>query len=127
MCRDLILNRRTLTFHSLKAWAWKLIWNHRRCLVRSRGVLVHALPAQLLAFVLFVEPFLQRSKVIEDGGCIHLTLSTDGFESVRPGFALAHAEHLVQALACGLALVNRATMQRTFLPSGLAQRAVELE
>src|SRR5262249_44278635 len=88
---------------------------------------VHSLPARLLALVLLVEPLLERSKVVKDGCGVHLALTADGFQGVRPWLALAHAQHFVQALTRGLVPVDGATMQRPLLPRRLAQRAVKLE
>ena len=44
------------------------------------------IPAYLVSRVLLVEPFLQRRKIIEHGGRIHLASSADGFhfEGYRP-------------------------------------------
>src|ERR1044071_10211187 len=94
---------------------------------RGFGSSIHALPAGFLALVLLVEPLFERRKIVQDGGGIHLALAADGFQRVRPGLALAHAEHLVQALTGGLVFVDRAAMQRALNSGGLAERAVKLE
>src|SRR5258708_36201592 len=47
--------------------------------------IIHALPARFLALVLFVQPFLQRREIVQDGGGVHLALPADGFQRVRPG------------------------------------------
>src|SRR5207253_7847386 len=86
---------------------------------RSFGSSVHALPAGFLALVLLVEPLFERRKVVEDGGGIHLALAADGFQRVRPRLALAHAEHLVQALTGGFVSVDGAAMQRALDSGGL--------
>src|SRR5262252_242488 len=88
---------------------------------------IHSLPAHLLALVLLVEPFLEGRKVVEDGGSVHLALPADGFEGLRPGAALAHGEHFVEAIAGGLVLVDRTAMQGAFLPGSFAEGAMELE
>src|SRR5262249_10438788 len=72
--------------------------------------IIHTLPAKLLALVLLVEPLLQWRKVIQDGCGIHLPLSADGLERVRPGSALAHAQHHVQLFTRGLVLVDGTPM-----------------
>src|SRR5262249_56718340 len=59
--------------------------------------------------------------------CIHLALSADGFQRVRPWLALAHAEHLVQAFARHLVFVNRTAMQGPGLARSLAERTLKLE
>src|SRR5690349_3783970 len=73
---------------------------------------VHALPAGFLALVLLVEPLFERRKVVENGGGIHLALAADGFQRVRPRLALAHAQHLVQALTGSFVSVDGAPVQR---------------
>src|SRR6185312_10638800 len=84
-----------------------------------------ASPASRLC--LLVQPLLERRKVIKDRRCVHLPLAADGFQRVRPGLALAHAEHLVQADARRLALIDGAAVQRPLLSRSLAQRAMKLE
>src|SRR6185437_7375766 len=115
----------TPAYHShFSAWRRASIFLALLLLCRA---LVHALPAQLLALVLLVQPLLERRKVIKDRRCVHLPLAADGFQRVRPGLALAHAEHLVQAVARRLALIDGAAMQRPLLSRSLAQRAMKLE
>src|ERR1019366_6842305 len=65
------------------------------------------IPANLVPRILLVEPFLQRRKVIEDGGRIHLPLARQGFECVRPRAALAHRQHLGELRARGFISVDR--------------------
>src|SRR5204862_4068573 len=71
------------------------------------------LPAWLHAVlcVLLIQPLLQWSKVVKDGARVHLPLSGKCIESVRPWLALAHFQHLLQALACHLVVVNGAAVQ----------------
>ena len=42
------------------------------------------LPAHRLALILFIQPLLQRSEVIEYGGGVHLALAGERLQRVRP-------------------------------------------
>src|SRR2546423_5705469 len=94
---------------------------------RLCGTSIHAFPALLLVPSLLIEPFLERGEIIKDGGGIHLPLAADGFQRVRPGMALAHAQHFIQALTGSFVFVDGAAMQRALNSRRLAQRAMKLE
>src|ERR1700686_2808822 len=86
-----------------------------------------SLPTALLALVLLIEPGLQGGEVVEDGGGVHLVLAGDFLEGFGPGAALPHLQHLRQALARDLVVVDRAAVERTLVASCLAEAALELE
>src|SRR5436305_13958494 len=94
---------------------------------RLRGTSIHAFPALLFVLSLLIEPFLERGEIIKDGSGIHLPLAADGFQRVRPGMALAHAQHLIQAFTGSLVFVDGTAMQRALNSCRLAQRAMKLE
>src|SRR5262249_14722334 len=77
--------------------------------------------------ILFIEPFFQRCKVVEDGSCIHLPFSGQSIKFLRPWLALSHFEHLAKTLTGNRVLVDRAAMQRTGVTDGAAQPAMKLE
>src|SRR5271157_5119524 len=96
----------------------------RREPATSRSLLIAHLPPHLLAFVLFVEPMLQRREVFQHGAGIHLTLAGEGVKRVGPRLALAHLEHRVQLCAGRLVTVERAAIERA-AESGLAAHGAE--
>src|SRR5208337_4507354 len=93
----------------------------------TASLLVAALPPHLLAFVLLIEPLLQRREVLQHRAGIHLTLAGEGVQRVGPRLALAHLEHRVQLCAGRLIAVERAAIERPAEPGFAAHGAEELE
>ena len=85
------------------------------------------LPPHRLPLILFLQPFFQRGKVVADGRGVHFPLAGQGFKGVGPGAAEAHCEHLGQARARFLVIVNRAAVERFRAAGGLGQSAMKLE
>src|SRR5271165_4718703 len=90
----------------------------------TASLLVAALPPHLLAFVLLIEPLLQRREVLQHCAGIHLALTGEGVQRVGPRLALAHFEHGIQLGAGGLVAVERAAIERA-AESGLAAHGTE--
>src|SRR5690348_10045562 len=87
---------------------------------------VRLLPAAFLAGVLLLQPGHQRGEVLDDGVAAHAAVAGDRLEGVWPGFAGAHGEHRLEALARLLAAEDRAGVQRAGVAGLLAQCAVKL-
>src|SRR5271165_3332913 len=93
----------------------------------TASLLVAALPPHLLAFVLLIEPLLQRREVLQHCAGIHLALTGEGVQRVGPRLALAHFEHGIQLGAGGLVAVERAAIERSAESGLTAHGAEELE
>src|SRR5690606_13708556 len=85
------------------------------------------LPPTRPSAVLLVQPGLERREVIEERGRVHLALTGERFEGVRPRAALSEREHRLEPLARFPGAVDRAAAERSGVARGLAQRAGELE
>src|SRR5438477_11608493 len=85
------------------------------------------LPTHWLTLILLVEPLLQRREVVENRRRIHLLLSGDRLERLRPRTALAHREHRVQPLPGVLVVEDRAAIERLLAAGRLRQAAMKLE
>src|SRR3977135_635316 len=85
------------------------------------------LPTPRFALFCLIQPLLQRREVIENRGRVHLLLSRDRFERVRPGTALSHREHRVQTLTGVLVVEDRTAIERILASGRLRQAAMELE
>ena len=53
-------------------------------------IFMHGLPADGLALILLVEPFLERREVVEHRGGVHLAATGERPHGVLPGAALPH-------------------------------------
>src|SRR5258708_1622927 len=84
------------------------------------------LPSDRLSLRLSLEPQLERLEVVEDRGRIHLTRARERLEGVGPGPRESHRQHGVQPPSRGLALVDRAAMQRRRATGLLRERAMKL-
>src|SRR5690606_20447102 len=84
-------------------------------------------PSTFLAFVLLLQPGVERGEVVDDRAGVHLLLAGQFLEGLLPGLFGAVAEHLPE-LRAGLAVaVDRALRERALVAGRLAQRALHLE
>src|SRR5690348_7408340 len=84
-------------------------------------------PPYWLSCVLVVQPFLQRREVIADRRGIHLALSGERKELLRPRPACAHGHRLGQPLARLLIAIDGAAIQRLCATRDPRQRAMKLK
>src|ERR1700692_3344928 len=85
------------------------------------------IPAHLVARVLLVEPFFERSEIIEHGRGIHLSFARESFQRVGPRTARSHGQYFRELCASRLVAVDRAAVQRAGVTRLLAQGTVKLE
>ena len=62
------------------------------------------LPAYVMAFVLLIKPLLERRKIIEHGGGIHIRFARKRFERLRPRGALPISSILFNSAPAALLL-----------------------
>src|ERR1700735_1076231 len=79
----------------------------------STAFIAPPLPTDGLSLVLFIQPLLQRSEIIQDRRRVHLLLPGQSLERLRPGLALAHGQHRVEPVPRRLAFVYGAAIQRS--------------
>src|SRR5690606_10339802 len=85
------------------------------------------LPATGLAFVLLLEPLLQRREVFEHRRAVDLLAAGELLHRLLPRLARALVQHRPELLPGGLAVVEAAFVQRSLVAGRVAQRLVELE
>src|SRR6202034_4396042 len=93
----------------------------------STAFIASTLPTDGLSLVLFIQPLLQRSEIIQDRRRVHLLLPGQSLERLRPGLALAHGQHRVEPVPRRLAFVYGAAIQRSRASSGFRERTMKLE
>src|SRR5579864_7391164 len=86
-----------------------------------------SLPTYVVTYILFVQPLLERRKILQKSGRIHFPFARKGFQGFRPGTTLAHLQHLVQLRAYRFVVVNRTAVQRPSMAGSTAQCAMELK
>src|SRR5947208_12132501 len=96
------------------------------------GYFYFPLPADGFAPVLLIQPFLQRSEVIQDRRRVEIALARQLEHRVLPRPALTHFEHRIQTASSFLIVIDRTPMERRVACRSRATRrfrksAVKLE
>src|SRR5580692_159090 len=78
-----------------------------------------SLPTEGLSLVLFIQPFFQRSEIVQDRRGVHLLLPRQCRQRFWPRLAGSHRKHRIQTVSRGFAFINRTAIQRGRAPGRL--------